>query len=267
MNEKSFLLGLGNQKCGTTWLHRYLRAKQNFNSGALKEYHIWDALDVPLQKHWVVTSEEELTQYTELCFKMQQTEEFYFDYFQSLYSDQINICGDITPSYSGLNVPRLNFIKAKFAERDIAVKAVILIREPVSRIKSAVRYNLDRAYYKEGIVPGTTDFSVALEQYYQSEHCRMRTSYHETITKAWDVFGKANVYVAIYETMFTFPEIESLSTFCGVSVNTELAKERVNKTHNEVETIPSLEGEIRNAYHDAYNFCYKQFPALKSLWA
>jgi hypothetical protein len=267
MNERSFLLSLGNQKCGTTWLHRYLRAKPNFNGGALKEYHTWDALDVPLQKHWVVTSEEELTEYTEICFKMQQIEDYYFDYFQSLYSDQINLCGDITPSYSGLDAPRLNYIKTKFAERDITVKAVILIREPVSRIKSAVRYNLDRSYYKEGIVPGTTDFSIALSQYYLSAHCRMRTCYHDTITKAWDVFGKANVHVGIYETMFTLPEIESLSEFCGVSVTTELANKRINKTQNEVETIPSLESEIRNAYHDVYKYCYEQFPVIKSLWA
>lgn len=47
MNTKTFVLGLGHQKCGTTWLYHYLSQSRRFKGGIKKEYHIWDALDVP----------------------------------------------------------------------------------------------------------------------------------------------------------------------------------------------------------------------------
>jgi len=45
-NDKTFLLGLGHQKCGTTWLHEYLDGYPFFEKGFAKEYHVWDYLDI-----------------------------------------------------------------------------------------------------------------------------------------------------------------------------------------------------------------------------
>lgn len=45
--EKTFLLGMGAQKSGTTWLHRILTARQDANFGFTKEYHVLDAVYVP----------------------------------------------------------------------------------------------------------------------------------------------------------------------------------------------------------------------------
>ncbi len=43
----TFLLGVGCQKGGTAWLHRYLEASPQCDPGFRKEYHVWDALDLP----------------------------------------------------------------------------------------------------------------------------------------------------------------------------------------------------------------------------
>ena len=45
--EKTFLLGVGCQKGGTSWLHNYLSKHPNTNMGFTKEYHIFDALYMP----------------------------------------------------------------------------------------------------------------------------------------------------------------------------------------------------------------------------
>ena len=37
-----FVLGLGAQKAGTSWLHRTLSKNDNVNLGFEKEYHVWD---------------------------------------------------------------------------------------------------------------------------------------------------------------------------------------------------------------------------------
>ena len=43
----TFLLGVGCQKGGTAWMHRYLEASPQCDPGFRKEYHVWDALDLP----------------------------------------------------------------------------------------------------------------------------------------------------------------------------------------------------------------------------
>ena len=43
---KTFLLGTGCQKGGTTWLFRYLKESPQYVRGYLKEYHVFDALDL-----------------------------------------------------------------------------------------------------------------------------------------------------------------------------------------------------------------------------
>ena len=44
MNEGIFLLGLGAQKCGTSWLHEMLNRSDQVDFGFAKEFHIHDAL-------------------------------------------------------------------------------------------------------------------------------------------------------------------------------------------------------------------------------
>ena len=96
---------------------------------------------------------------------METSDDYYFSYFDNLMSGGKVISADITPSYSGLKSDRLEYIKKKFSEKGIQTKVVILVREPLSRIKSAVRFNLDRSNYSEGISLNETDFERSLIQY------------------------------------------------------------------------------------------------------
>jgi len=268
MQEKVFLLGLGNQKCGTSWLYAYLRQSPNFKGGFAKEYHIWDALDTP------VKSASRVGLLSAVCggpsrfrrFRMQNSTTYYLDYFAQLFDEKTKITADITPSYSGLGRERLSFLRDGFASRGVSVKPIILIRDPLSRIKSAVRYNLDRKNYREGIEYGVTDFGAALAQYYKTDHCKLRTEYQNAIRAAWDVFGKDNLYVGVYESMFGAEEIERLSRFTNVPVNLDMAKKYVNKTKSATQDYGDLETEIKRAYNDVYDFCFEHFPQTKTLW-
>ena len=44
MKFKTFVLGLGAQKSGSTWLHSYLNHFSFSDFGPVKEYHIWDGV-------------------------------------------------------------------------------------------------------------------------------------------------------------------------------------------------------------------------------
>ncbi len=263
-----FILGLGAQKSGTTWLHRYLAENENFCGGIAKEYHVWDAHDIPVMRHkkgnvlHLLRGEKKAERY-----RMQRSSDQYFNYFAALFGDGIDLTADITPSYSGLGPERLAFIRDQFAKRGIVTKTIILIRDPLSRIKSAVRYNLRKRNYKEGITPGVTDFIQALSQYYRSEECRMRTAYNATISNALSVFGQSGTYIGVYESMFEPPELERLSAFCGVPVRQHLSEVYVKKTAGKMERDPQLDADIRDAYRDVYEFCFEKIPETGRLWS
>lgn len=269
---KTFILGLGHQKCGTTWLYTYLTNQAHFAPGMAKEYHIWDAVDTPELRHRRVGPlQVRFANRSErgrlgLFRAMQRDPERYYDYFASLLTGQKTLTADITPSYSRLGEDRLAHIRDGFAAREVKAKAIILIRNPISRIKSAVRFNLDRGNYKEGIPKGETDFARALEHYYTSGQCEVRTRYNHIITQARAVFDEADLYIGCFEKMFEASEIERISAFLGVEADPSFAKVKVNKTKGAVETTP-LDQKIMDFYADVYEFCYANVPDARDLWA
>jgi hypothetical protein len=265
--SKTFILGLGAQKCGTTWLHSYLSENANFEGGLAKEYHVWDAHDIPVMRHKKGTVLDLLRGGKKAeRYRMQRDPIRYFDYFAGLFNDQVTLTADISPSYSGLRKERLEFIKNGFAERGIATKAVFLVRDPLNRIKSAVRYNLRKRNYNEGINRGETDFIKALHQYYQSDACIVRTSYDVTIRNALEVFGAERTYIGVYESMFSQSEIARLSDFCEVSLQTHLSDVYVKKTDGAMDQDPRLESEILTTYRGVYDYCFETIPQTRQLW-
>lgn len=267
--KKKFILGLGNQKCGTSWLYSYLQQFSNFNEGFWKECRIWDAIDITESKRFKISPFDlkifKIGSVHYKRFRMQNSKSYYFDYFNSLYNDKINITADITPSYAGLSVERLKKIKSQFELRKIEVKPIILIRDPLKRIKSAVRSNLDKKNYFEGIKLGETNFINALKQYYKSDHCKQYTCYHNIIRNAFDVFDKNNVYVGIYENMFSENKINELSSYLGVSANHNFAKIYINRTENEVFDT-EIDDKVKKYYSEVYDYCHKVFPSTIELW-
>lgn len=263
---KNFILGLGHQKCGTTWVYRYLSKSHNFAKGFTKEAHVWDALDIPILN--LVDKEIPSTDLDPIGYKryiMRNNTDLYFDYYSSLYHSEFSLAADISPSYSGLKENRLRSIKEAFALRKVNVKALILIRDPLSRIKSAVRYNLDKRNYSQGIHMGELDFNNALEQYYKTEHCQIRTCYQITIKEAQKVFDKDDLFVGIYENMFSELEIAKLSTFLGSDFNPKFGRIKINQGTGTI-VKSSIDQQIKDFYKDVYDYCFLNHPITLKLW-
>ena len=263
---KAFILGLGAQKCGTTWLHQLLSQDAHFAAGLMKEYHVWDALDIPVL-YGNRTRPIHGNEARKIRHAMQNREGFYFEYFSSLLEGPATITADITPSYSGLSLWRLARIKAGFEQREIDCKTVFLIRDPVERDKSAVHFNLNRNSRSEGISPGTQDFCKALSQYYMSSHAKLRSSYHETITNIQNCFDPANVFIGIYESMFEPENVEKLCAFLRIGVPPGFSKIKYNETGGARPSCPDLELQMRSHYRDVYEFCFDTIPETRQVWS
>ena len=265
--QKLFILCLGHQRCGTTWFHKHLVQSDHFVSGPLKEYHVWDAIDLELQcEHKIGTRPICESDYNYLRYQMQNKDGFYFDYFSSLLFEEKFITADITPSYSGLSIERIRNIRKEFASRDIKVKAMLMLRDPLDRIKSAVSFNLNRQNYNEGIPSSAVSFEEALKHYYQSEHCELRTDYQRSVENARKALGSKNVYVAIYETMFKDKKIDEISNFCGVYPFKSQQRQKENATKREQVKTTEVDTLIIERFQSTYEYCFKAFPETKELW-
>jgi len=268
MSEKrSFILGLGHQKCGTSWLHKYLCQSDVFAEGHVKEYHVWDRVDIPLfeSERARLNLVTLLNSNRRRAYRMENSDSFYFEYFDKLMGKDKFLAADMTPSYSGLRAKRLELIRKNFSARDIDVKVVILVRDPLSRVKSAVRFNLDRKNYSEGIWFSETNFEKALTQYYKTQHCSIRTNYQNIIREASKAFDADNIYIGFYESMFEENEIRRISGFFGIDVNLEFAKVQVNKTKSSVNKT-KMDSLVKDYYSGTYEFFYENFPIAKRLW-
>lgn len=263
-SKRNFVLGLGHQKCGTSWLYRYLCLSDIFAQGFTKEYHIWDKRDILLFKHKMRVYYKKYPKlYQQHC--MENSDDHYFSYFDGLMCGRKVLAADITPSYSGLKSERLEYIKQKFLERDIETKVVVLFRDPLSRIKSAVRFYLDRDDDTEGIKKNGTSFSENLKHYYRTDYCIIRTRYEEIIGEVQAVFPSDNIFFGFYENLFTYEEITRLSNFLGIDVKLEFASIHINKGKK---SVPSTKYDlmIKRYYKDTYDYCYENFPITRELW-
>jgi hypothetical protein len=251
--KKYFVLGVGAQKSGTTWLYRYLSNNENVNFGALKEYHIWDALHIKECKNFVAYKEDKLRYY------LQNNNGAYEEYFASLICNGINVTGDITPSYSGLSVDCFRLIKRKVESIGFDLRVVFLMRDPFERCWSAVR--MDRLKKNVDI----TEIH-QLRAAYRSADFFFRTAYNLTIEALESAFSKEQLYFGIYEELFEVQKIEEISNFIGVPFKPEFARKKFNVSSKMNDDAVILKSEIRDFYSEVYDFCFERFPQTKLLW-
>jgi hypothetical protein len=262
----TFLLGVGAQKAGTTWLSHYLDQAPNVRRGFTKEYHIWDALTLPTCRGHRIDRSTILARRTWRRRRvlqrwwMQHNQDAYFDYFARLSRSSGKLTYDITPSYSGLSVETLETIRRGFEDRGLHVKVVFLLRDPLERCWSAVRMDI-RNYGSGGLSE-----QELLARLYPTEGVRLRTRYDETILRLEAVFRAEDIHVDAYERLFEPESIERLSRFLGVPVRTDLAETSFNVSRKSVDLDPWLKREIVLHFAEVYDFCFARDPGLRALW-
>lgn len=260
--NKVFLLGVGAQKGGTTWLANYLATSQGVASNGIKEYHVWDALHLPLCRKRLVSAEDSRRDFrSAVTHALQQAPAKYFDYFdEMLKAKGAHTTFDITPSYCGLGRDVYGTIIAGFAAKDIATRAIFLMRDPVERCWSSAR-NTGR---RKG---GNTD--VSEEQFIahaQSAEAGMRTRYADTVRELEASFPASDLFFGLHEDMFEAENVLALSAFCGVTPRPALAEERI---FSSPKTRPLAEDAMRKValhYRDVYDFAAARFPRVTALW-
>lgn len=274
----TFLLGVGCQKGGTAWMHRYLESSPQCDPGFRKEYHVWDGLDLasggPVRAR-VAQQARRAARALEAAEPADgdalrralfyADPDSYFDYFEALLrrSPQTRLTADITPSYADLSPERLALVRDGFARRGVRVITVYLMRDPVERIWSAVRMDRQRAGDRE---PGVAEAYVpvaATRPMYAD-----RTRYDRTIARLDDVFGPDRVFYGFYERLFDAATLGPLCDVLGIDYVDPDLERRVNVSPKS-QTLPEQTvREVADRFRGVYAAVADRFPDvdLGRLW-
>jgi hypothetical protein len=170
--RRTFLLGLGCQKGGTTWLHAYLERHPQAIGGFCKEYHVVDAHFREARRTWqdariartralidTLKRTPGLRRQARIAHLERVVERYerqrwlsadldrYVDYFAELARAQPDrrLVHDITPSYASLEAPQLAEVRERLEAAGFDVRVLFIMRDPVERAFSAFRMGLSRA--------------------------------------------------------------------------------------------------------------------------
>lgn len=263
MTAKTFILGVGAQKAGTTWFFHYLASSPLVAPGAVKEYHIWDAVCLPLCRRFLVpAAQRHASPQNQLRWAMQNDPRAYFGYFDLLLRQPgKTITCDITPSYSGLPAAAYARIDQGFAALGVTVKAVFLMRDPVRRCFSYARMRHRAA---AGDAPLDTDKLLSLAL---SEESEIRTRYDLTLQNLAAVFPADRLHVGLYEELQREDNVARLSAFCGVESRPAFAGERINEGSTSSALDPEAAATIARHYRAVYDWAAEHVPQARPLWS
>ncbi|MCD4524611.1 sulfotransferase [Nocardioides sp. cx-173] len=275
---KTFLLGPGCQKGGTTWLYQYLKASPQFAHGYRKEYHVFDARDLPSEsrtREKVIRLAEESIELLRRGetgaadvlhrLSMVANPRFYFDYFTGLLHqrDDHLVTGDFTPDYALLSVAQMRTIRRGFERRGVRAAAVFLLRDPVERTWSQVRMQDARE-------PGR--FSEPSEVVLQRRHAdpvyALRNQYQDTVRVLDEVFGE-DVHYEFYERLFTDRAVGAICRFAGIDQHPGDFGTVLNSAGRSTAAVPEdITREVAERYRHVYTAVAARFPDtdLRELW-
>ena len=278
--DKIFVLGLGAQKSGTSWLRHYLNSYDHADFGLAKEYHVWDVICESARfSHYDFRNDLKISLKRfvkerlnmdlgplDVRQKMQNSPDYYFQYFKSILSRPgISITGDISPSYVFLPSSVLQKIRDNFISMGIEVKVLFLVRDPVERCWSSVRMHRRKGVSMEG-VDVNLPLEEALGRYYRTIDCVKRTRYQDTISIIEDVFLDQEIFYDTYENIFLKNDLTGLSSFLNLEENKKLLHVKYETTEKIESISEALYTEIAEFYADVYEKCELLIPNSRLLW-
>ncbi len=286
-------LGIGAQKAGTTWLYCYLNRHRQIWFPPQKELHFFDrstkysnqnglATDSVLSRivgseSWERIKTARRIHVLHRCLKSGSRKQFkqaiwwskflFSDYDESWYSNFFSGAsshqhrGEMTPAYSILDSEDIAQIKKINPD----IKLIFLIRNPIDRAWSAIRYLKDRGYLDVKL-DSSKEIIAALKQ----PRMILRGDYERTIDAYLEHFDSSQILVGFYDAIQNDPVtlMSEITTFLGV----ESFEEDCMKTKRYVNKSPQsqMPNRVRDYLLETYspliNRLAMTFGSYASVW-
>ena len=271
--SKTFLLGVGCQKGGTTWIHHQLNKHEQCDFGfARKEYHIFNKHNSPDYNSFLskltkkvlreLRNNKRSPSAQRLAFYCNH--DLYYDYFDYLYlkSPQVKIVGDISPSYANLSQEEYREIKENLERRGFTVKVFFSMRDPIDRCLSnlSMERNQQRKSNRKRFLKMVAP-DLAIKAAARSKNYKDRTTYNKTIQNLEAVFSPNNIFYTLYENLFQTSTLNQFSQFLG-DASLSFEPQKIIFAGTEKMEFTAKESTLRNLFHfysEVYEFCDKRF--------
>ncbi|MGA8258414.1 MAG: hypothetical protein WB767_17730 [Nocardioides sp.] len=282
MAAPTFVLGLGAQKAGTTWLSDYLRASPQYDFGFRKEYHVLGLVEPatePARRRALLTrahEEIELLRRREPCdglalraAAMVADLDVYLDYFAGVATagGQVRATGDLTPGNALIGAELMAHVRDGLQQRGVRTAAVVLLRDPVDRIVSASRMHVQR-WPTDGTERPHEAPERVLERFLEPSYAR-RTRYDLTLAALDQTFDRDACHVGFYETLFRTEETEQICALLGIDHHQADFAHRSNPSRSNEAALPDdVVRQVAEAYRPVYEAVAARFPHLDlaELW-
>ncbi|GGA22256.1 sulfotransferase [Neptunicoccus cionae] len=220
LKGRTFFLGVGAQKAGTTWLSFYLRDHPEVYFSPIKEMHFWgtrtrdDKWPISMFRKKLKAREAELQANPDLPAKgavalrdrirMGRDIGAYRRFFRRRVKNE-QVFGEITPAYCALDRDELELIRREYP----STKIIFLLRNPADRLWSQMRFSekFETLEQLEAKIDGVFERPLYRERY----------DYVTAMRNLRAVFPAENLHFDFYENLFTQDAIDRLCHFLGIT--------------------------------------------------
>lgn len=279
LDGKTFLVGVGAAKCGTSWLYRYLKSLPEVTVSPLKEVHFFDQKftthDTEPTNPMAIRRVDDYFEFdVDLAMTLKKHPHFqasidrlkmiyddneYFGHFARICTQRTQTLGDITPAYAVLGRNGFEYMQHFFASQDASLKIIFIMRDPVDRLWSQVRHmqqknpSLDTARNWPDMIQEPTVIE--------------RADYQQTIEALDEIFPAQDVLHLFYEDLFSEASMRKLCLFAGAEFRQGESEERQNETSIKIDLPDAARDQFQKMLQPQYEFCRRRFgDAIPNVW-
>lgn len=256
--NKTFFLGIGAAKSGTSWLYNYLAAHPEVCPSPIKEMHV---LNSPRNQGYFgalkmlpwhrFAGRKWLKENVQKAYYRADWERYFSLYERNLQKGYL-ATGEISTSYMTMAPSTLLDVKQEFDNRGIRTVGLLLLRDPVDQFISAIRFK-KRLYHENRYVKTNEEaLNVILEKEMKHNHIRGADSYASAIHSLMESFDASDRFISLYETLFSQSALDELCDCIGVSRKPADFSKRVNATVSTEDVSLSVLNILRERFDPAY---------------
>ena len=174
-----------------------------------------------------------------------------------LDKEGVSVMGDMTPRNGTLAVKEFTVIREYFEKRDIAVRPLLIMRDPFKRIWSAVRMKLKNEASEQSPITKEKVRKELLDTY-RSGLAVKRTQYERIIDNLEQVFEPESICYEFTENLFSQQGLDRVTEHLGIpSVAVDTSSP--NASPSLFDVPDDLKGEIVRYYADTYHAVRDRF--------
>ncbi len=270
-NSPIFLLGVGGQKCGTSWLAGQLDRHPQFMMSPIKEIHYWDRrfqpeyfrprnLEKKLTKLINRGAEQVLKSPLIEQSLMARHELYYRAFFESRLQPRHRAFGEISPSYCILSAEQFYYVR-KFMQ-PYRTRALFIMRDPVARIWSQCKMEALKGSNRGQKL----DPVAAFEAQFNEPMIMRRSNYKSTIENLDRAFDDNERHYAFFEELFQPESLKAICSFLEIDMIDFDITDNPNLGERLEKPEPEAWARVREAYGFIYDFVEERMGYLPEKW-